>query len=304
MKKWLKVKTFYCKQMNSCFEQSHIYSVVGQTKVLFLKMVLRRLVCLLVLLSGFASGQSLQVNVFDEHELYLKYTRSYKVGWQLMQQAAKDNGIELVANEAIWIRSISFLKQQKGVTVVFGAMPSAERAGWTSFSAPLSVEHIAAYARLNSPYYEFEDLLKFKQHITLGVGRGTIHQDIAQRYEFKYIHTFTKRAKMFEMMEVGKVDAIIYTHAITSFYCGKYKNLSNNQCVKRLGNPIENSTLHFMYDKSDSSTVKIVEELHKSIDKMYRSGEVKKRFLTGEYNAADYTFWEEKYLNWLVANKQ
>ena len=258
------------------------------------------LILLIFLFSGHLSAQNLRVNVFDEHELHLKYSRSYSVAWQIFQMAANNADIQLIPYNEVWIRSISFLKQHKGVNVVFGAMPSEQRKAWTTFSAPLAVEHIAAYAKHDSPYSSFSALKSNKHIVNLGVTRGSIHQDLAKEFGFKYIHAFTDRNKVFEMLDAGKVDALIYTHALTSFYCGKFKNVKNNQCLKQLDKPIQNSTLHFMFNISDQTTALAVEKIQHQIKPLVEGNILQKLFKETGYTSDDYLFWQTKYKQWLI----
>lgn len=246
--------------------------------------------------------KQLTINVFDEHELYLQYSRSYSVAWQIMQAAAQKADIELVPFPEVWIRSISFLKQQKSVNAVFGAMPSKERENWTSFSAPLALENISAYTLPDSKLDSLNTLLDNKAAIDIGVTRGSIHENLANQLGFSYVFTFTDRNKVFEMLEANKLDAIVYTHALTSFYCGKFKKLTNNSCLKEIKPAIEESTLHFMFNKADKNTQETVSLIHKKINHLYKSQRIKELFLHNGYKASDYSTWEQKYKNWLKSS--
>lgn len=196
----------------------------------------------------------------------------------------------------VWVRAITLLKKQKSDYLVFGTLPSEERKQWATFSNPLSIEHIALYSRLDSTLVA-DHIPAQSADLIIGVTKGSIHHSIAVENGFKNVVTFSNRNTVFEMLEAEKLDAIIYTNALTSFYCGKYYLLENNSCVKKIGEPFKKTTLHFIYDKNRANTHLKVSKIQHEVLKLYQQGFVKKLFVTNGYSLADYNLWQEAYLS-------
>ena len=243
-------------------------------------------------------ADTLHINVYDGHRDYLLHSRSYSTAWDILRKAAAVQNITIEAQEAPWIRSITFLRKSKGVNAVFGAMPSSKRRQWSQFSAPLAVEYIAAYTNVDKAIDSFSELMERKLELNIGVTKGSIHQDIAKQLGFQYVITFTKRESMFEMLKHRKIDALIYTHALTNFYCAKVFNFDDKDCVKQIGQPIENSTIHFMYRGEHDKTSALAQRINAGVTELYVNGEIARLFSEKGYRKADYNFWQSRFIKW------
>ncbi|MFD2166200.1 substrate-binding periplasmic protein [Thalassotalea euphylliae] len=245
--------------------------------------------CVLAIFIAFpAASERLNVGVFDEHAMYLKTSKPYQVGWQVLNRAANKAGLEIVPVEEAWARSIQELKKGN-LDGVFGAMRSAEREQWAEFSLPLSNDAVHVFTHKSNSVNNLREIdLKAA---TVGVSKDSVQHKMAIELGFNNVYAIIDRNALYKMLVANRIDYLIFSDTFTHIYCHKYSEDANHHCLKPLEPALASNSMHLMYNANSNTRHEAFARLDEVLVEMKKSGEIKAIFKQIYQDNSHYNVW-------------
>jgi len=240
-------------------------------------------------------AETLSVSLYVNHDEHVALSRSYKVNWQLLQLAAKSEGITLIAKEQLWIRGLNAIKEKK-VDALIGGYFSDERENYSYFSRPFSLDYLFLYSK-NNTHVSLEDINK--QKVILGVTTKSFAEKIANQVGFRNIYLKSSSEEVFELLIKDRLDYAIFTESLANKHCElKRQKIPNQDCIYPVEPPLINKTVHTLYSKIPR-VINLAKRIDLAVEKFIVSGEVKKLLLAANYSEQEYSTWLKIRHNWI-----
>ena len=238
-------------------------------------------------------SKTINVALYENHDNYIKYSRAYKVNWEVFKLAANNEGLTLKAKPYLWLRSLNALKDNR-VDAVIGAYYSEERSKIGHFSYPFALDKVYLYSRK-------EKSLSLAQisssNALVGVTTNSIGDSLAKRLKFSGIYRKSSSEQVFDLLDKGKLDYAIFSESVASTHCSiKEKSKLNNNCLFPITPPIKTNAFHTMYSNT-APNKQIAERIELAIKKLISEARIKPIFLSAGYT-------EQEYENWLKERKK
>ncbi|NMP31211.1 amino acid ABC transporter substrate-binding protein [Thalassotalea sp. M1531] len=251
---------------------------------------------LLLIVSLNARSEQLKVGVFDEHQLYLKTSKPYRIGWDILMHAAAKSDISITPVEDAWARSLSDLSSGK-IDGVFGAMKSPERIQWAKFSKPLMLDSVHIFTYQDSLVNEINSI--DKKHAAVGVSKGSVQHKMAEELGFENIYAILDRNALYKMLIAKRIDYLIFSDSFINLYCYKYTQSKAPNCLKPLTPSLTENFMYVMFDKSSAHLDVSINKINRAIEQMVTNDEVKAIYLANYPNEKAYNRWLK---SWLLEN--
>lgn len=237
------------------------------------------------------AANQLTVGVFDEHPLYLKTSKPYAVGWEILSQAAQSANIELIPVEEGWARSIVALKNKR-IDGIYGAMMSEERKEWANFSLPISSDLVYVFSEPNTTSTQLEQI--DRNLASVGVSKDSIQHQLAIEMGFKNIYAIIDRNVLYKMLLAGRIDYLIYSDSFVNVYCYKYNKQQQQGCLQPVKPALASNTLHLMYLKNNSKQP-LYDKLNKALIALESAGTIKSIFEKYHQSNEAYQAWFQQW---------
>lgn len=203
------------------------------------------------------------ITVFEDHEHQLTTNNTYALSWRLVEEALKNQKLELEVVPANWTSSINRLKDGR-LTLVFGALRTQERLQWAQFSYPLLPEDTLLVSRLKSK----SELDAFQPDVTkhtIGVILGSIQEALAKQLGFQHIYSARVRQTLEEMLISGRVDLALVQRSFP-FDC------KLPPCVTQIGDAYSGQHARIMGMKDNPEAKKLIKIINLGLEKVLKSG--------------------------------
>jgi ABC-type amino acid transport substrate-binding protein len=243
-------------------------------------------------------AETLKVALYENHDDYYNYSRSYKLNWDLLKLATENEGITLKAEPYLWLRGLNSIESNK-IDVLIGVSFSEERKKIGYFSQPLSFDKINLYSKQSKS-------LTLKQLITkrvlVGVTTKSIGEEVANKLGFMDVYRKSSSYKVFDLLIKDKIQYAIFSGSVANKHCMMMEpKMFNEDCITPMQPPLATTTLHALYNQT--SRVKgIAKSIASAIDKLITSGKVKKLFLASNYSEQEYKHWIKVRDDWFNQN--
>lgn len=232
--------------------------------------------------------ETITVAVFDEHELYLKYSQNYRVGWAVLNEAAKNANIALQSSPQVWARAISGLETGK-FDFVYGAAYTEDRAVWAGYSLPLFFDSTQIFARKASTKKTIDDINK--DNDIVGVSKDSINHTFAKSLGFRNIYAIANRGTIFNLLMQERIDYMITIRAFIEVYCNTMVAKQFDECVSLVGEPISFHGGHLMHTQKNVKASDQVARLNQEIWLLIDSDKARAIFYENGLSAQDYQYW-------------
>jgi ABC-type amino acid transport substrate-binding protein len=236
------------------------------------------------------------VALYENHDDYYNYSRSYKLNWDLLKLAAENESITLKAEPYLWLRGLNSIESNK-VDVLIGASFSKERKKIGYFSQPLSVDNIYLYSK-QLKYLALEQLIT--KRAIVGVTTKSIGEELANKLGFIDVYRKSSSYKVFDLLIKDKIKYAIFSESVANKHCILTQpEVFNKDCITPMQPPLATKTLHALYNQTPR--VKgIAKRIDSAIDKLIISGKVRELFLASNYNEREYRHWIKVRDDWLI----
>jgi hypothetical protein len=250
---------------------------------------------LLILLPATSFSEPLKVALYENHDNYIKYSRAYRVNWELFKLAANADGFTVKAKPYLWLRSLNALKEKK-LDAVIGGYYSKERNKFAHFSLPTALDSIYLYAYKQKPYSL--DQIKSKNSL-VGVTTNSIGDSLAKDLNLTNVYRKSSSEQVFELLIKGKLDYAIFSESVAKTHCSiKEKRKLGENCLFSISPPIKTNGFHTLYSKTPKNLI-IANRIELSTSKLIYEKKVKPIFLNAGYSEQEYQLWLEARQNWI-----
>ncbi|MBU2972453.1 transporter substrate-binding domain-containing protein [Pseudoalteromonas sp. C2R02] len=257
-----------------------------------------KILIFLVLFPIISFAETLSVALYENHDDYYKYSRSYKLSWDLLKLATEQKGITLKAEPYLWLRGLNSVESNK-VDALLGVSFSEDRKKIGYFSQPLSVDRINLYSK-QSKSLTLEQLITKK--VLVGVTTKSIGEELANKLGFMQVYRKSSSFKVFDLLIKDKIQYAIFSGSVANKHCMIMElEVLNESCMTAMQPSLATTTMHALYNQT--SRVKgIAKEIASAIDKLINSGKVKELFLESNYSEQEYKDWVKLRDDWLNQN--
>jgi hypothetical protein len=257
-----------------------------------------KILIFLVLFPIISLAETLSVALYENHDDYYNYSRSYKLNWDLLKLATENEGITLKAEPYLWLRGLNFIESNK-VDALIGVSFSEERKKIGYFSQPLSVDNIYLYSK-QSKSLTLEQLITKK--VLVGVTTKSIGEELANKLGFMQVYRKSSSYKVFDLLIKDKIQYAIFSDSVANKHCMIMElKVFNENCITPIQPPLATTTMHALYNQT--SRVKIMaKSIASAIDKLINSGKVKELFLESNYSEQEYKDWVKLRDDWVNQN--
>jgi ABC-type amino acid transport substrate-binding protein len=254
-----------------------------------------KLLIFLVVFPIVSFAETLSVALYENHNDYYKYSRAYKLNWELFKLAAESERITLKTEEYLWLRAMHFIETKK-LDALIGAYYSDERKKIGNFSQPLSIDNVYLYSKQSKPL-TLEELIK--QNVLVGVTSKSIGEELAYKVGFKEIYRKSSSNQVFDLLIKDKLQYAIFSESVANKHCMLLaKKGLNNDCITPMLPPLTTNAFHTLY--SQTPRVKsLVKRIDSAIETFISNGKVKQLFLESNYSEQEYKNWIKVRNNWL-----
>lgn len=249
---------------------------------------------LLMVISHTVIAQSEQENqitiaVFEDHKEQVVSSLPYGLSWQLIEKAAKAEGLDLIKIATNWQSAINRLKEQR-LEIVFGAFKTPERAQWADFTLPLASDASVLFNSPESSILHLEDV-DFELEV-VGVISNSTQETLAQKLGFKHIYPASERKNLVKLLESGRINYVMIGESISKLYCDY-----TTPCLQQVGQPLSTQHSRAMASKSNLDAAKKLARLNRGLAQIYASRETQLLFQEYHYSQDYFDTWKGKVEN-------
>ena len=247
-------------------------------------------------LPAFANN-TVSITVFENHKRYVEASESYGISWKLFELATQHAKYQLELQPSSWRASMKRIKDGK-VDMVFGALKTAEREKWASFSLPLIAEGSAIFTQPNNPVTYFDDI--DLENSTIGVSANSLQETLAKELGFKNIYSTVHRPQLYDMLKGNRLDYLFFGTSIINYYCVNYNKAATPKCMKQVSEDFHPSGVHTLALSNNSAAVDKLNHINQALVALRHSKELKAVF--EQYASSDslYEVWLKSVDAWLA----
>ncbi len=227
------------------------------------------------------------IAVFNAHEARLQVAGAYALSWALTELAANAAGLNIQPLDATWAGAMTRLKNHR-IDMVFGAFKTPEREQWAFFSLPLGSEGSSIFTLPGNPVNAIHDIQLEVQRV--GVSLDSYQHQQAIDVGFKQIYPIRERDLLFNMLQGGRIDYIIYADTMVSLFCTQH-NITRQGCLKRVGDPLSRNQLHVIAHQDNVRGKNAVQRLSGGLQLVARKQDLWPLFVANGYDRAAFYRW-------------
>ena len=176
------------------------------------------------------------IAVYENHENYVKASRTYGVGWRILEAAANQTDISLLTVESSWKAALTRLQAGK-IDMVFSAIRTPDREQWASFSLPLPSSGSAIFTAHDNPVESIQQIDLSSELI--GVSANSVQERFAREIGFKNIYASVDRWQLYVMLDQKRLPYLFFSEGIVDYYCTFFHTSGERDCLKRVGDHLQ-----------------------------------------------------------------
>lgn len=230
---------------------------------------------------------TMQVGVSETHQQAVQQQGPYALGWQILQLAVENTGINLAPVPAPWSWSVTQLQREQ-ISAVFFAGRTETREAWAQFSPPLSVTIADFFSDNAVPIRQFSDARR--EQLVVGVLENSIHKALLEAKGFTNLYPVLESDKLINMLMAGRLTHIYVPTNLVQDYC---QRRSRTPCFTPSGINLTN-VIHLMGRRQDRAFTAFSERLYRQLLELDQQQKIKPLFFQFGMTEQSYQHWLKK----------
>ena len=249
---------------------------------------------LLFFIPTISFAETLTLALYENHEDYLRHSRTYRLNWHILKKAVEIEDIKLNATPYVWVRAIRLLERNR-IDAIIGAYYSQERAEFSIYSKPFSIGKVYLYSHFPSEKASHEI---DKASTIVGVTDKAIGDELAVELGYQQIYRKSSSEEVFDLVLKNKLNYAIFPESVANKHCYLHlKNTAQEQCIYALEPAVKADSLHAIYAKTPRLEI-IAQRIDLAVDQLITRGEIETLFKAFNFTHEEYQEWLTKRNVW------